>query len=542
MVLTNREAGVDRAEDRFQQMVNRTNTIGTVWLGLTVGCAQCHNHKYDPIPQRDYYRLMAYVNNVIEADIDAPISGELGPYLQSRPRYQSRRRELLTEYGVPEMLASWEANVRKAVAKPGEDLNWDFAVTEFRAFLDNAVRLLPDNRPRTPREQETLENYFIFNAQHPDFRDDKAAESRLAEARRRLSDLAALYAPLTQAMTVVEDSQRVKTCIAVGGDYRTKGDEVTPGTLGVLPGAASASRLELARWLVSRDNPLTARVAVNRMWQEFVGRGLVRTSDDFGTQGERPTHPELLDWLASTFMDRGWSMKQMHRLIVTSAAYRQSSKVRSELITRDPENTLIARQGRLRLSAESIRDSALAASALLNDNIGGPSMRPPQPAGVAELGYARRTWIESKGPERYRRGLYIHFQRTTPYPMLMTFDAPDSSVACTRRSRSNTPLQSLNLLNDPVFFEAAQALAMRTLNDATGPASERIDHMFELALARKPKADERERLLKYLDQQSSILAKDKDSAVSMLPLVPDAAAWTGVARVILNLDEFITRE
>jgi hypothetical protein len=295
---------------------------------------------------------------------------------------------------------------------------------------------------------------------------------------------------------------------------------------------------------------LTPRVVVNRFWNEFFGRGLVRTTEDFGTQGEKPAHPELLDWLAAEFRDSGWNIKQIHKRIVMSATYRQSSDVRKELLSRDPENTLLARQSRLRLPAEAVRDSALAVSELLNTTIGGRSVRPPQPAGIAELGYANNVkWVEDKGPERYRRGLYIHFQRTTPYPMLMNFDTPDSTVACTRRSRSNTPLQALNLLNDPVFAEAAQGLAFRVLRETRGAtAAERIDYAFRTCLGRRPNERERQRLASYFDQQIGLFSKDPASASLLMPhapeghATPEAAAWAGFSRVLLNLDEFITRE
>jgi hypothetical protein len=290
-------------------------------------------------------------------------------------------------------------------------------------------------------------------------------------------------------------------------------------------------------------------VAVNRMWQEIFGRGLVRTSEDFGKVGEKPSHPELLDWLAVEFMESGWDMKHIVRLMVTSATYRQSSKVRPELISRDPENSLLARQSRLRLSAELIRDEALAASGLLNTTVGGKSVRPPQPAGVAELSYNKSgKWPESTGPDRYRRGLYIHFQRTSPYPELINFDAPNANLTCSRRQRSNTPLQALNLLDDVVFFEAAQGLAYRLVREAPRDFRNRLTYAYELALARKPAAQETERLAKYFDQEMSSLGKDPKDVDSIFPapvegVAPaEAAAWVGVSRVLLNLDEFITRE
>ncbi|MBI1895109.1 MAG: PSD1 domain-containing protein [Acidobacteria bacterium] len=551
-VLTNREAGVDRAEARFEQMVNRVNTIGTAWLGVTVGCAQCHNHKYDPITQRDYYQLMAFVNNLEEAEIDAPLPGELGPWLEARPRYERERALALRESNIADLQAHWEEKMRAAIAKPGVDLEWDFAVTSFKAMVDNAVKLIQtDAAQRTSRQVETLTDYFLGRP-GPEYSKDAAKKKGIQEARDRITKLKAALPPFTEAMSVVESPDQVKTHVAVRGDYRTPGEEVQAAVPAVLPPlktAGPATRLDLARWLVSKENPLTARVAANRIWQELFSKGIVRTAEDFGTQGERPTHPELLDWLASEFRDHGWSTKQLIRTIVTSSTYRQSSKVREELLSRVPDNSLLARQSRPRLPAELIRDSALAASGLLSPAIGGRSVRPPQPAGVAELGYANNVkWVESKGSERYRRGLYIHFQRTTPYPMLMTFDAPDSNVACTRRSRSNTPLQALNLLNDPVFFEAAQALALRTLHEVRGGFGERLEHLFELALARRPTPAERERLARYFDQQLGILRNEPESLDKLAPLPPegvnrlDAAGWVTLARVVLNLDEFVTRE
>ena len=295
---------------------------------------------------------------------------------------------------------------------------------------------------------------------------------------------------------------------------------------------------------------MTARVAVNRIWQEYFGRGLVRTADDFGKQGEKPTHPELLDWLAARFMDSGWRVKDLHRLIVTSATYRQSSASRPDVEARDPDNALLARQSRLRLPAESIRDSALAVSALLYPEIGGKSVRPPQPAGVAELAYAGSVkWNESQGRDRYRRGLYIHFQRTVPYPQLMNFDAPDANASSCRRNRSTTPLQALNLLNDPVFVEAAQGLAARVLREYPKfSVEDRIAHMFELCLARTPSGTEREALAKYYGEQTRILENDPASAEKLWPVDlyggsrVEAASWVALGSVLLNLDEFIRRE
>jgi hypothetical protein len=530
--LKNREAGTDRAEARFEEIVNRVNTLSTTWLGLTAGCAQCHDHKYDPITQLDYYRLYAFFQAAEEESIDAPLPGEVGPYLRAAPEYRARRQKLLDEYDVPALQAEWESLLRDAITHPGRTPEWDFQLTSMQAMFDGAVRLLMlEEARRTPRQRDRLTDYFVERP-GPNLGRDRAKLARLKELRGKLQELAAATPALSQAMVLEYDAEAPPAHLYVKGDWRRKGIRVEPGTPEFLPSpGAKADRLALARWIVARENPLTARVTVNRVWQELFGRGLVRTAEDFGTQGEKPSHPELLDWLASEFADRGWSLKDLIRTIMTSSAYRQSSAVRRDMETHDPENVLIARQARLRLSAELVRDSVLAVSGLLETSIGGRSIRPPLPQGVAELGYAQSIkWPETEGRERYRRGLYIHFQRTTPYPMLMTFDAPESQVSCARRPRSNTPLQSLNLLNDSVFFEAAQALAWRIEREC--PAADRIGCAFRLALARAPSERESERMARYLDEQSQIFQRE---GAGLSP-------WVGVSRVLLNLDEFITRE
>jgi hypothetical protein len=322
-----------------------------------------------------------------------------------------------------------------------------------------------------------------------------------------------------------------------------------------------ANRLGLATWLVAPDNPLPARVTVNRFWQEFFGRGLVFTSEDFGVRGEKPTHPELLDWLAVEFRQRGWSMKSVHRLIATSATYRQASRARPELATRDPHNRLLARQASLRLSSDQVRDATLAVSGLLDRRIGGPCVFPPQPDSVSLEAETRHKWKASQGRDRYRRGLYTFLQRLTPFAQKVTFDAPALSRICTRRERSNTPLQALTLLNDPVFFEAAQNLAGRVLHESKGSVADRIDHAFRLCLARPPRPAERERLAAYYREQLGILRKEPGSVAKLFPLTPtslppgersrgegegielaEGAAWTAVCSVLLNLHEFVTRD
>jgi hypothetical protein len=550
--LTNREGGTDPAQFRDEQVIDRTNTVGITWLALTVGCAQCHNHKYDPLTQQEYYQLFAFFNTAEEVNIEAGLPGEVGPYLAGKAEYERQRTELLEEYKVPELQAEWENIMRDVEAHPGRFPQGDFQYQAFRILVDNGLKILHrDPARRTKQQQDALTDYFIRN-----FRalisKERYEEIKFKELSEKLGKLAAKAPVLSLAPVIQENDEPPKTYIHVRGDWQDHGPEVQPGTpsfLPPVPSGAKPTRLTLAKWIVARDNPLTARVAVNRMWQELFGRGIVRTSEDFGTVGEKPSHPELLDWLAVDFMDHGWDMKRMVRMMVTSAAYRQSSKARPELAAKDPDNSLVARQSRLRLSAELIRDQALAASGLLNTAVGGKSVHPPQPAGVAELSYGKSgKWPESTGPDRYRRGLYIHFQRTSPYPELTNFDAPNANIACSRRQRSNTPLQALNLLDDVVFFEAAQALAYRLVREGPKDFRPRLNYAYELTLARPPTAAETERLGKYFDQQMSSLSKEPAEARELFPtpvegVAPaEVAAWVGVSRVLLNLDEFITRE
>jgi hypothetical protein len=298
---------------------------------------------------------------------------------------------------------------------------------------------------------------------------------------------------------------------------------------------------------VDPANPLTARVIMNWVWHKHFGRGLVATLEDFGSQGEKPSHPELLDWLASEFIRQRWDLKAMHRLIVTSATYRQSSRARPELRGRDANNVLLARQNRLRLEAEIVRDAALSASGLLTRTIGGPSVRPPQPAGISELTYAGSArWVESQGPDRYRRGLYTWFQRTSPYPMLLTFDSPDGNTCCVRRERTNTPLQALTLLNDTVFLECAQALGRRIQGSKAEKVEDKVRHAFRLCLARPPEAEELSVLCRLYDELRRLCQKQPDAVAKLAgpkgARTPEAAAWVALARAIMNLDEFVNRE
>jgi hypothetical protein len=361
-------------------------------------------------------------------------------------------------------------------------------------------------------------------------------------------------------LALKERERRRPTHMLERGDFLKPGKVVEPGVpafLSPLPDGAPLTRLTFARWLAGRDAPTTARTLVNRVWQAYFGTGIVATSEDLGVQCESPTHPELLDWLAVEFMDNGWSLKHLHRLITSSATYRQSSAVTPELLARDPYNRLLARGPRYRVDAELVRDIALSASGLLDDRIGGPSVCPPAPAFLFQppTSYGPKVWIEALGRERYRRAFYTFRYRSVPYPMLQAFDAPNGDFACVRRSRSNTPLQALTTLNEPIYLECARALAIRTLVEGGTTDSQRVKYAFRRCLSRAPSEPERATLLGLLERQTRrfevpganpwLLAAADPARPPQLPagVTPSQlAAWTAAARVLLNLDETITKE
>jgi len=368
---------------------------------------------------------------------------------------------------------------------------------------------------------------------------------------QQIADLRGAEPEFVTTLVMQERAVPRETHVQIRGDFLRLGVKVTAAVPAVLPKlpaeTRNPNRLDFAKWLVSSDNPLTPRVTVNRLWQKFFGRGLVETENDFGLQGTPPTHPELLDWLASEFVVSGWDLKAIQKQIVMSATYRQSSHHREELIEVDPLNKLYARQSRLRLDAELIRDVALSASGLLAPVVGGPSVYPPQPNGVFDFTQDKKPWIVATGADRYRRGMYTYLWRSSPYPAMTVFDFPDANVACTRRSRSNTPLQSLTLANDQTFVEFAQGLAKRVLLGIEGDDATRLKTAFRWCLSREPSPAEQSRLVKMLEEQRARFTTDAAEQIAPANLIPnvaptEAAAWTAVARVLLNLDEFITRE
>jgi hypothetical protein len=407
---------------------------------------------------------------------------------------------------------------------------------------------------RSKEQSEALRDYFLTYAAPERMR---VAWTEKKELERRKKEL---EKEIPTVMVMREDEKPRETFVLKRGAYNAPGEKVEPGTPSVLPplpNDAEPNRLGLAKWLVSPGNPLTARVMMNRFWQIYFGHGLVRTAENFGSQAEAPTHPELLDWLATEFIESGWDVRAMQRLILTSATYRQSSKATPELLERDPENRLLARGARFRLPAETVRDNALAASGLLVEKVGGPSVFPYQPKGVWEeiaYGdvYSAQTYVQDHGENLYRRSMYTFWKRTAPPPALATFDAPDREKCTARRPRTNTPLQALVLMNDPTFVEAARALAQRMILEAGRDHGKRIEHGFRLAVARKPTPRERQWLRDLAEKHTSDYRKDPQAAEALISVgesKPDPrvdktelAAWTTVASVILNLDETITRE
>ncbi|GDY19656.1 hypothetical protein LBMAG56_10010 [Verrucomicrobiota bacterium] len=480
----NVEAGTDQEENRVNQVFDRVNTTASVWLGTTLECAQCHNHKYDPFTQRDYYRLFAFFNNTARETefTSAKAMAALkftGPYLSLPP--------LVSEN------PARPNDTRPAVAK------------KKNAPADAPPRTLVMQELESPRPAAILKRGNFLDPAEAVTPGVPVALHPLAAAAGALGEGAAASTP------------------------------------------ARLSRLDLARWLGDRANPLTARVVVNRWWAEFFGRGLVASLEDFGLKGEPPTHPELLDWLAVEFMEpsplppaavvaaaappRPWSMKHLHRLIVTSATYRQSSRLTPALLARDDENKLLARGPRFRLAAELVRDNALAAAGLLQLKLGGPPVYPPQPAGLwgAKIGGEKYNYETSAGDDAWRRGIYTVWRRSSPYPSFVNFDATARTACVIQRSRSNTPLQALTLLNDPVYVEAAAALARRVLREQpTADNDTRLVHAFRLCLTRTPQPAELAALRRLLTDQ---LAATKS----------ESAAWQAVATALLNLDEMITK-
>lgn len=726
--MLNEEGGIDPLEYRFYAMVDRVNTTATVWMGMTMACAQCHNHKYDPITQADYYRLMATMNNAEEppvyelgsdsarlaairidqeiAALKADLVNQFPAELPTGPgdsrSFEERRRQT-SEKAFRQWLSSQTSQaVRWSVLKPAAmtaniaqlellpdgavyargdatkhdeyqlDLKQlpegttairlevlpdkslpaggpgrtdyegplgDFFLSEFRLELagqpikiasatesygrlgigggdaraalaldgnmqtgwstqghqgqsDQAVFVLDkpltadtDARltmiferhyaaplgkfrlwatsatgpgqevkakalPADLEELLTLQQDKLFAKERARLRAYwEGVAPELAEARKAIAALEAQKPKPASALVMRERPANFTrpTFVHRRGEYLQPTTMVTPDAPQFLKTSESrgtGNRQELAEWLMSPENPLTSRVTVNRQWAAFFGRGLVRTQEDFGYQGEMPTNPELLDWLATMFVADGWSMKRLHRRIVTSQAYRQSSKVTPESLAKDPDNRLVSRGPRFRLDGEVVRDQALAASGLIAHQIGGPSVFPPQPASVTTEGtYGSLNWRTSTGADRYRRSLYTFAKRTSPFAMLNTFDAPSGEACVVRRDVSNSALQSLTLLNDPIFLETAQALG-RQVADLNEPDDARFNRIYERLFQRPCDAEEKAELARFLAAQRQHYKTEPHTAKAIAgDLLPDrvaeVAAWTALTRALLNTDEFV---
>ena len=529
--MINQEGGTDFEQYRVEAVVDRVRTTGAAFLGLTLGCARCHDHKFDPISQREFYQFFAFFNNVDE--IGGNLEERLGRSRMMHPILELAEPTALTERdSVQAELDRLEDELE--VLSASLEATWDerFPPGEIEDIERARDIIAVGPKDRTSVQDGVLDRAFSKNV--PEF---KAKMGEIGKLSQKLPKI-----PWTMVMRDLPEPR--DAYIHVQGDFTRQGEPVAPGTLRVLPAMRSdlpLNRLGLARWLVADDNPLTPRVTMNRLWQRYFGLGIVETENDFGTQGNPPSHPELLDWLASEFVRSGWDLKDMHRLILNSATYRQASTYRADAAAVDPSNRLLARQNRLRLEAEIIRDAALSASGLLAPAVGGPSVYPPQPEGAGQFTQVDRNWKADEGQNRFRRGMYTYFIRSAAHPGLVLFDAPIAQESVTRRNRSNTPLQALTLLNDESQTEFASALANRIREHSTD-REERIRRAFEICLARPPSQLEAERIAGFLSQMTDAFATDVEALRKTGADTARAAAWTAAARVMLNLDEFVTRQ
>ena len=680
--LVNLEGGVDPEEFRAAAIIDRVNTTATTWLGTTLACAQCHNHKYDPFSQREYYQFYAYFDRTAEtgaslepripaptraqaealaaaeaalaaarAELDAAAPAfeaefaaweearhrelqfssegppDIGPWMVVGPLPDDGRRSLARELGLVE--GSPRALDRQPEPLPPgkhvlplgnatavytlEARSWRTGEALLRLSADDRVRVWIDGRLRLEDEQwdpldaprheipfeqkngthtivvevwngggsggflgelelegplglparlanllvkaeRTPEDRAALRAWHRSHVAVAAAEldARAAQAERAVAEA---RARVPTALVMQDAAMPRTTRIFVKGSHRTPGDAVeagVPQVLPPLPEGAGRTRLDLARWLVSGDNPLVARVVVNRVWALAFGRGLVETLDDFGTRGDAPSHPALLDELAARFVAGGWNLRELWTLIATSETWRRSARVEPRVLELDPKNIWLARAPRPRLEIETLRDAQLAMAGLLSTKVGGPSVMPPQPDGVWAPVYSDDRWTTAQDEDRFRRGLYTFWKRSSPYATFMAFDAPSRETACTRRERTNTPLQALALLNDPAFVECAAGLAARVLAEAAGDRA-RAERLWLVVVSRKPDSVELDATLRLLalergraqaspERVAALLAANRHALRGAEGLPPEElAAWFAVANMLLNLDEAVVR-
>ncbi|WP_435017865.1 DUF1553 domain-containing protein [Tundrisphaera sp. TA3] len=538
--MINGEGGRIPEENRVDYSMDMSETAGTVWLGLTLNCCRCHDHKFDPTSQKDYYAFMAFFNRT-------PVTGAGGDP-QTAPVLDVPSPEQA------EALARLSASVADATRKVEERENALFPrpegkpaaespkATVLRPELVEWLKLPPARRDR--KQAEAMEK--AWEAAEPDY-------AALLKARREAVNARDAQARAIPRVMVMGDMPEPRdTFILDRGSYEKPKEKVAPASPGFLPpmpSDAPANRLGLARWLVAPENPLTARVAVNRAWQMFFGVGLVKTSDDFGLQGELPSHPELLDWLATEFVRTGWDVKALHRSLVTSAAYRQEAKTSPALAEKDPANRLLARGARFRLPSWMLRDQAMASGGLLVDRVGGPPVRPFQPPGVwEEASFGILKYKQDEGEALRRRSLYTFWRRIVGPTAF--FDASPRQVCVVKPNRTNSPLHALTTLNDATYVASARGLADRATAEAGPAPADRIERAFRLVLARRPTDDERSVLVAALDRVRREFAADPASARKYLgdgapgdeAQAVDRAALAAVGSAILNLDEALTKE
>jgi Skp family chaperone for outer membrane proteins len=549
LLLSTEEGGAQAKDYELRMMTDRVRAIGAAWLGQTTGCAQCHDHKFDPFTARDFYSLGAFF-----ADIKEPILGrrEDGMIVASADDEQ-KMAKLDTELAEAKkrfdsllpMLDAAQKEWEEALQKDQEKLAQLQKDSKATADL-----LAKDSKERKPKEREAIQTYFRTKVS-TEFNTEREALTKAEQARK------AYYDKLPKCLVSIKSDKPRTVRILPRGDWmKDGGEQVQPALPHYLPQAGfegrELTRLDLARWLVARENPLPARTVMNRLWKQFFGIGISKVLDDLGAQGEPPLNPALLDWLACEFIDSGWDTKHMVRLIVTSATYKQISTATPELLAADPYNREYARQATFRVDAELVRDSALSISGLLNSKIGGPSVKPYQPDGYWEnLNFPVRQYQADKDDSQYRRGMYTWWQRSFLHPSMLAFDAPSREECAAERNRSNIPQQALVLLNDPTYVEAARVFAASILTDGGDSAEKRITWAWQQALQRDPTAEEMQIIQPLLKKHLAIYQNDPAAAAALLKtgiaplpttLAPaELAAWTHVARVLLNLHETITR-
>lgn len=579
LLLSTEEGGAQPKDYEARMLTDRVRDLSAVWLGQTIGCAQCHDHKFDPITQRDFYSLGAFF-----ADLEEPIIGPRGPGLlvptppqaAELQRLDAAAKQAQQDFDAPHpewepAFAAWQAAESAAAVQQATNSKSGTATNEVGQAQSGAAAKAPELpaslAPIADKEitellllaagqrspEQTAKLYAYFKKTAP----ETAGQRKQLEAAQKAR--ADFEASLPHCLVSATNAQPRTVRILPRGNFLIEtGDLVQPALPAYLVNATNRvadrrlNRLDLANWLVSRENPLTARVVMNRLWKQYFGVGLSKVVDDLGAQGEMPPNQPLLDWLACEFMDSGWDLKHMVRLMVTSDTYQQSSIVSKRLRARDPLNRTLAAQGRWRLDAELVRDNALAVSGLLVERIGGPSAKPYQPEGYWEnLNFPPREYEVSQGPDQYRRGLYSWWQRSYLHPSLLAFDAPTREECAAERNRSNIPQQALVLLNDPTYVEASRALAGRMLLEGGADTQARLAWGWREVLCRPPRPAELTALQALLAKQLAEYRADPAAAQALLKIgqtpapagadLPELAAWTNLARVILNLHETITR-